>query len=131
MLPVKFPYVNATHVKSGELPLPAYSDGIQTISCWSLTWIERLKVLRSGRIWIRQKNFNQPLQALRPQTRDPFPKMIITGPTGVRGPMGYRGVPFPKMSSVGPMGSLAFPKDSRTGPTGIENKKGPSDSKSN
>lgn len=32
--------------------LPIFTDGQQTISCWSLSWTERLKALLFGRIWL-------------------------------------------------------------------------------
>ena len=32
--------------------LPAHRQGNQTISCWKLSWRERLEVLLSGRAWL-------------------------------------------------------------------------------
>ena len=34
------------------MPLPVFSDGEQCISCWELSFIERLKVLFFGRVWL-------------------------------------------------------------------------------
>ena len=33
--------------------LHAWSDGREQISCWRLSWRERLAVLFSGRVWLR------------------------------------------------------------------------------
>lgn len=32
--------------------LPSYTDGQQCISCWALTWRERLTLLLTGRVWL-------------------------------------------------------------------------------
>lgn len=53
-------------------PLPAYSNERETISLWGLTWRERLRVLFTGRLWLRQCNLGQPLQAQAPTTISPF-----------------------------------------------------------
>jgi hypothetical protein len=91
MKPIKFPFANITFAKNQPeyMPLPAWTDGNQVVSGWSMTWLERIKVLLSGVIWIRQVTFGQPLQPLRPQVPSPFPKMpmvpndnILRGPTG-------------------------------------------------
>lgn len=48
------------------IPLPAYrfpSDPEGRIACcWELSWLERLRVLFSGRIWHQILTFNAPLQ---------------------------------------------------------------------
>jgi hypothetical protein len=54
------------------LPLPAYTDERETISCWRLTWRERLRVFLRGRLWLRQMNFGQPLQPQAPSIESPF-----------------------------------------------------------
>jgi hypothetical protein len=56
------------------LPLPAHIDdttGTMTF-CWSLSLVERLQVLFSGRVWHQVLTFGKPLQpqrfvATRPQ----------------------------------------------------------------
>jgi hypothetical protein len=77
MKPLKFDFSNATFAKNQPeyQPLPAWTDGKQVVSCWSLSWRERLHVLFTGVLWIRQMSFGQPLQAIRPQVPSPFPKM--------------------------------------------------------
>ena len=44
-------------------PLPAHKadDGCVT-SCWELSFIERIKILFSGKIFLQVLTFNQPLQ---------------------------------------------------------------------
>jgi hypothetical protein len=47
-------------------PLPAYvtDDGVAT-SCWTLSVVERLRVLFGANIYWSQRTFNHPLQAVR------------------------------------------------------------------
>ena len=75
MKPIKFPKANATYAKDQPeyLPLPVYreADGL-VISCWQLTWRERFKILWTGRMWLRQLTFNQPLQPQLPEVDAPF-----------------------------------------------------------
>jgi hypothetical protein len=79
MKPIKFDYANATFAKNQPeyMPLPAWTNGATVISGWSLSWRERLHILRTGLLWIRQETFGQKLQPLRPQALSPFPKMPI------------------------------------------------------
>lgn len=47
------------------LPLPAHrvQDPTGTvITCWGLSWRERLKVLFTGRIWVSLLTFGHPIQ---------------------------------------------------------------------
>ncbi len=62
MRPVDFPASNKTltepaawHTQSrGRCEnLPVWNDGEESISCWRLGWRERLKVLFTGRVWLR------------------------------------------------------------------------------
>lgn len=74
MRPVSFPEQSTVWAKDQPpyLPLPAYTNERETISLWALTWRERLRVLFTGRLWLRQLNFGQPLQPLKPSTTSPF-----------------------------------------------------------
>lgn len=75
MIPVKFAEYNkvwAAEQKDDYLPLPAYTDTFQTITCWKLTWRERLTMLIRGRLWLRQLNYGEPLQPQAPSTECPF-----------------------------------------------------------
>jgi len=33
-------------------PLPVWTDGEQCVSCWQMTWRERLAALLFGRVWL-------------------------------------------------------------------------------
>lgn len=37
----------------------------RVISCWSLTWAERIKVLYTGRVWHESLTFKNALQPLK------------------------------------------------------------------
>lgn len=56
--PVKFPEANKNLLKPDDMTdeectsLWVYSNGKQCISCWKLTWKQRLLVLLYGRIWL-------------------------------------------------------------------------------
>jgi len=75
MIPIKFPEQNCTYAKNQKeyLPLPTFKsiDG-EVISCWKLTFFERIKLLFTGKLWLRQLTFNQPLQPQSPTTEYPF-----------------------------------------------------------
>ena len=77
MKPIKFEEQNCTFAENQDeyLPLPAFrdDDGI-VISCWKLTFFERLKVLIFGKLWLQQLSFNQPLQPQLPRVSHPFVK---------------------------------------------------------
>lgn len=74
MKPIEFPEQTIVWTKDQPpyLPLPAYTDAKETISCWALTWRERLRVLFTGRLWLRQWNFGSALQPQAPTTISPF-----------------------------------------------------------
>lgn len=68
MKPINFKEVNVIYGKGqpGVEELPAlvnYADGI-AISCFKLTWWERLQVLLTGRLWHCLYTFGQPLQPM-------------------------------------------------------------------
>ena len=42
-------------------PLPAYKYKDNVLSCWNLSWKERLQVLFGGRIFLTLKVFGKPL----------------------------------------------------------------------
>lgn len=70
MHPVKFKEHNMVFAENQPeyLPLPAHrdSDGIVT-SCWKMSFIERIKILFTGRIYLLQMTFNNPLQPQLPK----------------------------------------------------------------
>ena len=59
--PIRHKFVNkelkAPYGKEDEIPpLPIYSDGEQCVSCWQMTWRERLSALFFGRVWLSVLN---------------------------------------------------------------------------
>lgn len=58
MKPIKFKESNKTLLTpkniagSKCLPLPVFSDGTDRVSCWRVTFLERLKILFTGKIWL-------------------------------------------------------------------------------
>jgi hypothetical protein len=74
MKPIDFPEVTVTWAKDQPpyLPLPAYTDDEQTITCWRLTFWERLRIALSGKLWLMQLNFGRPLQPQKPMVDSPF-----------------------------------------------------------
>lgn len=74
MKPVKFPHQNCIFAENQPeyLPLPAFQNGVETISCWKATIKERIRFLFSGTLWLRQCNFGGPLQPQLPTFDNPF-----------------------------------------------------------
>ncbi len=61
MTPTKFEHSNKVLQPSGKTygpnvtgvePLAIWTDGEQCVSCWRMTWRERLNALIFGRVWI-------------------------------------------------------------------------------
>ncbi len=48
------------------IPLPAYrtDDGL-VVTRWRLSWLERLRVLVSGSVWLSILTYNKPLQPVK------------------------------------------------------------------
>ncbi len=74
MTPIEFPEQTIVWARDQPpyLPLPAYTDERQTISCWRLTWRERWLAFWRGRLWLRQMNFGDRLQPQAPSIDTPF-----------------------------------------------------------
>lgn len=67
MKPATFPEQNVIYGNSQHeyLPLPAFkTDEGEVITCWDLSDDELDKIQRTGRIYLSQLTFNQPLQAV-------------------------------------------------------------------
>jgi len=85
MTPIKFPEGNTIYAKDQDeyLPLPAHMNLKESIAtfCWSLSFLERVKVLFTGKIWHQVKTFDEPLQPQRLQVDCPFErkKKFISG----------------------------------------------------
>lgn len=66
MKPAKFEEVNLTYTRPenmtdeecGSLPVHQYERGI--ISCWKLSFCERVKVIFTGRVWLDVAATRQP-----------------------------------------------------------------------
>ena len=61
MKPVNFLLVNSTVGKpdSGKdvvEALPIFNDGERSLSCWKMTWRERIAALLFGKAWVWVKN---------------------------------------------------------------------------
>lgn len=58
MVPIRFPEVNVTLSKPDLMSdeecksLPVFRDGERCISCWKLTWKEKLSVVFYGKVWL-------------------------------------------------------------------------------
>lgn len=78
MTPIKFEESNVVIAEDQPeyLPLPAYVDDEETITCWQLTWKERFKIFFTGILWFRQMNFGRSLQPQLPTVDRPFAQTI-------------------------------------------------------
>ena len=77
MKPIQFKKANMIIGKDQPeyLPLPAHAckDSQGTIiSCWQLSFIERIKLLFTGTLWLSQLTFGDALQPQLPQVSNPF-----------------------------------------------------------
>lgn len=66
MKPIKFKEQNCTFAENQPeyQPLPALKLNDQegnVISCWKLSFIERIRILFTGKIWMNLMMFGQPL----------------------------------------------------------------------
>lgn len=82
MKPVKFKHQNVVYAENQPeyMPLPALkiegNEGI-VVSCWKLSFKEKVMVLFSGRVWLSLWSFNQ---ALTPSLLSVDRKEIYTHP---------------------------------------------------
>jgi hypothetical protein len=79
MKPIEFKQSNLTFAKNQPeyLPLPAHRDNAGTVTtCWGLTFRERMRVLLTGKFFLQQMTFNQPLQPIRPTADNPLEEEI-------------------------------------------------------
>ena len=64
MKPTKFKEQNCTYAQNQDEygNLPAFKDDNSVIvSCWKLSFKERLRILFTGRIWLALWSFDKPL----------------------------------------------------------------------
>lgn len=77
MNPVEFGEQNCVIAKSQKpyLPLPSHkAENGEVWSCWGLSFLERIKILFTWKLWIGVLTFNNPLQPLKPTLAKPFIK---------------------------------------------------------
>lgn len=66
MKPIKFKEVNTVYAADQPeyQPLPAFKDSKPegaVISCWQLSFIERIRLLFTGKLWVSLWSFHKPL----------------------------------------------------------------------
>ena len=66
MKPIKFKEHNVVYAKDQPeyLSLPAFKDSGPegaVVSCWELTFKERIKILFTGKLWVSLWSFHKPL----------------------------------------------------------------------
>lgn len=66
MKPIEFPEANVTFAKDQPeyQPLPAFKNQSpegEVISCWQLSFVERMRILFTGKLWVSLMTFNKPL----------------------------------------------------------------------
>lgn len=66
MTPKEFPEANVVFAKDQPQykPLPAFRNSSpegEVVTCWNLSFKERLRVLFKGEIWVSMMTFNKPL----------------------------------------------------------------------
>lgn len=74
MKPIEFKGHNKVYAKDQPeyLPLPVFkNDSVEgeCISCWKLSFKERVRILLTGKLWISMMTFNKPLTPILPTTR--------------------------------------------------------------
>ena len=74
MKPIHFEESNCIYAKDQPeyLPLPAYKHDNGVTHCWYLNFMERIKILFTGRLWIQVLNFGKPLQPIKPIVDKPL-----------------------------------------------------------
>ncbi len=77
MKPIKFPGENVVFASDQPeyLPLPAHRNPKGDVtSCWHLTWLERLRVVFTGQVFVTCMTLNKPLQPLLLELDNPVPE---------------------------------------------------------
>jgi len=78
MKPMSFKEQNIVFAKDQPpyLPLPAWRSledekGV-VISCWGMSFMERIRILCTGKIWVSLLTFNKPLTPSRVYSENPI-----------------------------------------------------------
>lgn len=74
MKPVCFEGANTVYAEHQDpyRPLPAFYDekaNGRVVSCWSLSFRERLRLLITGEVWLTMLTFGKPLQPVKLTTK--------------------------------------------------------------
>lgn len=79
MKPIEFKGQNVIYAKNQPeyLPLPAYVNDNETVSCWEFTQDEKIAIANGSPLWIWQMNFKKPLQPIMPTFEHPFGEPIV------------------------------------------------------
>lgn len=77
MNPIEFKEQNKVYAKNQTQykPLPVYEDNGDygsCIHCWELSFIERIKILFTGKLWVYVLNFGHPLHPIKLMVNNPF-----------------------------------------------------------
>jgi hypothetical protein len=60
MEPITFAEANAIYGAADCGSLPVENDGIQLVSCWRLSWRDRIAAVLFGRVWLCIRGQSQP-----------------------------------------------------------------------
>jgi len=74
VIPVKFPEAEATYGRRNApfVPVHVFVDDEEVISCWQLSWWERIVIVWTGRLWLRQYTKGDKMHPQYPQVELPF-----------------------------------------------------------
>ena len=67
MKPIKFKEQNVTFAENQPeyIPLPAFKDPASpmgaVVSCWKLSFWEKIRIMWTGKLWVSMAMFNKPL----------------------------------------------------------------------
>jgi hypothetical protein len=67
MKPILFPEQNTVFAKDQPQyqPLPAFRDSGPegyVVTCWKLSWRDRLRIVFAGKLWLKMMTYQKPLQ---------------------------------------------------------------------
>ena len=85
MKPIKFKEQNITYAENQPeyIPLPALKlkgkEG-EVVSCWKLSFLERLRVVMTGKFFLQVLTLNKPAQQLSLSVRNPLKTFFLPGP---------------------------------------------------
>lgn len=75
MKPIPFGQANGlARYRVAGLPVPVLRNGAEIVSVWRLSWLERLRVLFTGRAYLRVISPGRDHQPATIQIRNPFKK---------------------------------------------------------